>query len=195
MSVTAVSWGTSSRWSARRRHVHSTRRREFLARGLFLAKAIQPDDFGALARLRRLFLVFGGRGGNRQGGGRGDCRKAWRRCLSGGIGRLELQAELHRRVEEALDGIERNHQTLGNAAERQADLETILRYHQIPELVLKNDRHFHRILRQQPRRKPHALRGGQKRDEEMMFPGQAVLGGVGQYTAQHPSQRVARQHI
>src|SRR3984893_6232099 len=114
--------------------------RGFLARGLFLAEAIQPPDFGALARLCRLFLVFGGRGGDRHGRGRGDCRKVCRWCLSRGIGWLELQAELHRRVEEALDGIERNHETLGDAAERQADLKTILGHHQVPELVLKNDR-------------------------------------------------------
>ena len=50
------------------RHVHSTLVAWiFRARGLFLAKAIKPHDFGALARLCRLFLVFGGRGGNGAG--------------------------------------------------------------------------------------------------------------------------------
>jgi hypothetical protein len=34
--------------------------RGFLARGLFLAEAIQPHDFGALARLCRLVLVLSG---------------------------------------------------------------------------------------------------------------------------------------
>src|ERR1700674_4947102 len=29
----------------------------------------------------------------------------------------------------------------------------------------------------------------------MMLTGQAVLGGVGQYAAKHPAQRVARQHV
>ncbi len=29
----------------------------------------------------------------------------------------------------------------------------------------------------------------------MMLPGQAVLGGIGQDPAQHPAQRVARQHV
>src|ERR1700694_2198517 len=111
----------------------------FLARGLFLAEAIQPHAFGALARLCRRFRVWGGRGGNRHGRGRGDCRKVCRRCLSRGIGWLELQAELHRRVEEALDGIERNHETLGDAAEREADFETVVGHHQVPELVLPDD--------------------------------------------------------
>jgi hypothetical protein len=32
-------------------------------------------------------------------------------------------------------------------------------------------------------------------DEEMMFAGQAVLGGVGQHAAQHAAQRVARQDV
>ena len=40
---------------------------------------------------------------------------------------------------------------------------------------------------------PSAVR--QKGDEEMMLAGQAVLGGVGQHPAQHPAQRVARQHV
>jgi hypothetical protein len=105
------------------------------------------------------------------------------------------QAELHRRVEEALDGIERNHQALRDAAERQPDFKAVLGHHQVPELVLENDRHFFRILREQPRRQFDALRGGKKRNEEMMLPGQAVLGGVDQYAAQHSAQRVTRQHI
>ena len=56
-----------------------------------------------------------------------------------------------------LIGVERNHQPLGDAAERQADLEAILGHHQVPELVLQDDRHLFRILRQQPRRQLHAV--------------------------------------
>ena len=83
----------------------------------------------------------------------------------------------------------------GTAAERQADLETILRHHQIPELMLQNDRHLFRILRQKPRRQLYAIGGGQEGDEEMMLAGQAVFGSVGQHAAQHPAQRVTRQHV
>jgi hypothetical protein len=61
--------------------------------------------------------------------------------------------------------------------------------------MLKNDGHFFRILGQQPRRKLDALGGGQKGNEEMMFPGQAMLGCIDQYAPQHPAQRVARQHV
>jgi len=45
------------------------------------------------------------------------------RCFHAALGRLELQAELHRGIEEALDRAERHHQAFRNAAERQADLE------------------------------------------------------------------------
>jgi len=90
-----------------------------------------------------------------------------------------LQSELYRRIEEALDRRERYHQPLGDAAERQTDLETILCHHQVPELMLQDDRHLFRILRQKPRRQLHAVGGGQEGDEEMMLARQAVFGGVG----------------
>jgi hypothetical protein len=74
---------------------------DFWRVGLFLAEAIQPHHFGALARLCRRVLIFRGsnwtRCGNRQGGRRRGGRnrgKVGCRCL-GGIGRIELQAELH----------------------------------------------------------------------------------------------------
>ena len=68
-------------------------------------------------------------------------------------------------------------------------------HHQIPELVLQDDGHLFRILRQQPWRNIHAFGGGQEGDEEMVLAGQAMLGGVGQHAAQHATQRIARQHI
>src|SRR5258707_14999152 len=61
--------------------------------------------------------------------------------------------------------------------------------------MLEDDRHLLRILRQQPRRKLHALGGRQEGDEEMVLAGEPVLGGIGQYTAQHAAQRVARQYV
>src|SRR6267142_5570906 len=81
---------------------------KLFAPGLFLAEAIQPHDFGALARLRRLVLILLDRRGYRHGRWGRGCRKVRRRCLGRGIGWLELQAELHRGVKEALDGVERN---------------------------------------------------------------------------------------
>src|SRR5438045_2154966 len=57
--------------------------------------------------------------------------------------------------------------------------------------MLEDDRHLLRILRQQPRRKLHALGGRQEGDEEMVLAREPVLGGIGQYTAQHPAQRRA----
>src|SRR5258708_36209323 len=61
--------------------------------------------------------------------------------------------------------------------------------------MLEDDRHLLRILRQQPRRKLHALGGRQEGDEEMVLAGEPVLGGIGQYTAEDPAQRVARQYV
>jgi hypothetical protein len=106
-----------------------------------------------------------------------------------------LQAELHGRIEKALDGGKGNHQPLGDAAERQPDLEAIFRHHQVPELVLQDDGHLLRILREQARRKPYAVRLRQEGDEEMMLARQSVLGSVAQHATEHSAQRVARQHV
>ena len=68
-------------------------------------------------------------------------------------------------------------------------------HRQVPELVLEDDRHLFRILRQQPRRQLHALGLRHEGDEEMMLARQAMLGGIGQHLAQHAAQRVAGQHV
>ena len=44
-----------------------------------------------------------------------------------GLGRLELEAELHRGIEKAGDRLERHRQPFRHAAERQADLEGLVR--------------------------------------------------------------------
>ena len=57
--------------------------------------------------------------------------------LAGGLpDLLELQAELHGWIEEAFDRGERHGQPFRNAAEGHANLETVLRDRQVPELVL-----------------------------------------------------------
>src|SRR6478735_852301 len=168
----------------------------------FLAEAIQPHDLGALARLRRLFGLLAGRRGNGGcRGGNGECgrgsrqiRRRRRIACRRTVDRLELQPELYRGIEEALDRTEWNGQPLWNAAERQSDLEAIFRNLEVPELVLQDDCHLLRILREQPRRQLDALGPGQKGDEEMVFARQAMRGGVGQYPPQHATQRVARQY-
>jgi len=79
-----------------------------------------------------------------------------------------------------------DHHALGDAAERQADLKPILGHRQVPELVLKDDRHSSPDTGANSRGDsftPSAC--GQKGDEEMMVSGQAVLGGVGQNAAQY----------
>src|SRR5262245_24144814 len=83
---------------------------------LLLAETIEPHDLGSFARRRRrLRFVGGGRGRHGhwradRGRGRGGWQ-LWRRRfrLDGRIGRLELQAELHRWIEEALDRMEWHH--------------------------------------------------------------------------------------
>src|ERR1700733_3073155 len=97
---------------------------------LLFAETVEPHDFAAAA------LFLGRRLCRRSmGGGRIDlfdrCR-GWRR--SGCLGRLawllgrllveglELEAELHRRIEERRHRVERHRQALRNTAKRQADL-------------------------------------------------------------------------
>ncbi len=109
---------------------------------------------------------------------------------------LELQAELHRRVEKAGDRLERNAELFRNAAERQADLEGALGHGQIPELVLQDDGHLLGILHAQPLRHPHALGVGVERDIEMVVAGQAfLLGRVREHGADHAAQRLLGQKI
>ena len=110
--------------------------------------------------------------------------------------RLELQRELHGRVGESLDRLERHDQPLSHAAERQADLERLVGHLEVPELMLQDDRHLLRILRAQPVRQPDALGGGVEGDEEMMLAGHAlVLAGFGQHVADHAAQRLLDQNV
>src|SRR5579872_647891 len=121
-----------------------------------LAEAIEPYDLAAALAVRA------GRR-RRPGSGQGiDLVRfgAWPLPRSGGIriaggfrlGGLELESELHRRIEERRDRIERDRQSLRDAAERQPDRERVVVDRKIPELILQDDRHLFRVLR------PHALR-------------------------------------
>src|SRR5262249_8497734 len=58
---------------------------------------------------------------------------------------FELQAKLHRRIEEPFHRREGHGQPLRHAAERHADLEAALGHHEIPELVLQDDGHLRGI--------------------------------------------------
>src|SRR5690606_37124339 len=62
--------------------------------------------------------------------------------------RVELQAELHRRVEKALDGGKGDDQRLGLAVEAEADFEGAFADLEVPELVLDDDGHFLVVLAQ-----------------------------------------------
>ena len=109
--------------------------------------------------------------------------------------RLELQRELHRRIDEGLHGAERNEQPFRHAVEGQADLEGMLGDREIPELVLEDDRHILRILVHQPRRNPDARRLGGEGDVEMVLAGKAGLGHFGEHFAQDAAKRVLREDV
>src|SRR6185437_3846392 len=163
---------------------------------LLLAKAIQPNDLGAFAGLLRLAFLFGGRLDGSDGAG--NCRGgqfSFRNLVHRILGSFELQAELYRGIEEVLDRLEGHHEPFGNSAEGEPDFEAILRHREIPELMLQDDRHLFRILREQPRRDFYAFGVGNEGDEEMMLSGQTMLCGVGQNAAQHATQSVARQNV
>ena len=108
---------------------------------------------------------------------------------------LELQSELHRRIEEAVDRRKRNDELFGDAAEGKPDLEALLVYAQVPKLMLQDDGHLFRILRPQPVGNPHALGMGVEGDVKMMVARQAFLGGVGEHAAHHAAQRLLGQKI
>ena len=117
-----------------------------------------PESMASCASTR-LFRRRSGERGRSRGGRKVLCGHLGSVRYGLRIRRFKLQTELHGRIEEALDGAERNHEAFRNPAERQPDLEPVVRYHQIPELVLQDDRHLLRILRQQPRRQFYAFGG------------------------------------
>jgi hypothetical protein len=109
---------------------------------------------------------------------------------------LELQAELHRRIEESADRLEWNAELFRNAAERQPNLEAAFAHRQIPVLVLQNDGHLLGILHAQPFRHAHALGLGVERDVEMVVARQAfLLDGLAEHAAHHAAQRLLGQEI
>ena len=108
---------------------------------------------------------------------------------------LELQAELHRRVEEAVDRLERHRELFRNSAERQADLELVVADFQIPELVLEDDGHLLRILPEQPLGNAHAIGLGGEGDVEMVLARQALFDGVDEHAAHYAAQRLLGQEI
>src|SRR5215471_21641992 len=137
--------------------------RRLATRGrLFLAKAVEPHDLtatlrlvGVRVRLRLRRFRIGGDGHRHAGLRRGlVLRRRARRVaalarrsalvrlpglldllLGFGVRHFfELQAKLHRRIEEAFHRREGHGQPLRHAAERHANLEATLGHHEIPEL-------------------------------------------------------------
>ena len=103
-----------------------------------------------------------------------DIRRRWAFLALGDF--FELQAELHRRIEEAVDRLERHAEPFRNAAERQADLEAALGHLQIPELMLQDDGHLVRDIARAAGPTAARLGVGVERNVEMMIARQALLG-------------------
>ena len=166
-------------------------------RGLFLAEAIQPHHFGALARLGRLVLAFGG--GLGAATGRAEGAGTAGRFAAGASAAASAGSNCR---PNCTDGSKKlliaSNGTTSRSGMPPNDRPTSKRSSvttRSQNWCCRMIGHLFRILRQQPRRQLHALGGGQEGDEEMMLAGQAVLGGVGQHAAQHAAQRVARQHV
>ncbi len=104
--------------------------------------------------------------------GVGGERLAWRRQIAFSRLVVELQAVADARVDEDLDGGERNDKALRDAVERQLHLEAVFRDDQVPEAVLQDDRHLARIFFFETFREDDARSLGQKRNVEMMLAGQ-----------------------
>ena len=134
----------------------------------------------------------------------GKARSRWRRFVGRRgslifrrlvLDRLELESELHGRIVERRERLERHGNAFRHAAERQADLEGLIADGEIPELMLQDDRHFARVLRAHAIGKPHARRHRAERNLEMMIAGQAVLGGIRQNGAHDAAQGGLRQDV
>src|SRR5262249_26684776 len=187
-----------------------------VVRPLLLTETIEANDLPAAGRLVRPLVGGPGRRvgrlrncGDRRRGGRSLvlCRRSRHRAHAGRGGAalrrirdrlgkfLELENELHGGIEKSLDGGERNDEPLGDAPERNADLETVVLDHEVPELVLKDDSHFLGKLSRDPRRHAHAMRAGIEGDVEMVLARQTVFGGVVENGAHDAAKRFAREDV
>ena len=73
---------------------------------------------------------------------------------------------MHGGVLENAHRAERNDEPFRDVVERKTDLEAVLGYGQVPELVLQHDGHFVRILLLEPLRKADARRARIEGDEK-----------------------------
>ena len=122
-----------------------------------------------------------------------DRRRAARRRLR--HARLELEAERHRRIGEAGDRIERHDQSFGLAGEVEVHFERVLGDHQVPELMLQDDRHLVGKAALDRGRNDDPRRVGLERDVEVMVADEAGARSVGEHLAHHGAQRVLHQEV
>ena len=116
-------------------------------------------------------------------------------CLAGIGDDLELDGERHRGILEDLYRRERHQQALGNAVERQPDLEGVLVGGEVPVLVLEDDGHVLGVAGEEAARHPHPRRVGGEGDEEMMLAGQAGARHLGHDLADDAAKRVLGEDV
>src|SRR5687768_11517609 len=106
-----------------------------------------------------------------------------------GLG-LELEREIHRRVDEAGDRGEGYHQPGRRLVEAEPDLEAVVADLQVPEAVLDDDGHLVRKALGEMLRDIDPGRGGLEGDVEMMLAGQRAAGlDLPQHPADDGAQR------
>ena len=114
---------------------------------------------------------------------------------AGRRGRVELHAELHRRIEEAFDGREWIDQRFRNAIKGETDFEGGLGDLEIPILVLDDDRHFLVVLTEQFLAEANAGGARHEGNEEVVVTGKPGLGDFGQNLAHDAAQGFLGENV
>jgi len=107
----------------------------------------------------------------------------------------KLEPELDAWIVECLDLRERNHEPFWNIVEREFDLETLLGYFEVPELMLQDDGHFIRVLFHQAIRYRYARAMGVESDIKVMLAGKTGLCNLLQHGTYDAAQRRLRHNI
>src|SRR5690606_37848470 len=100
-----------------------------------------------------------------------------------------------RRIEEAFHRGEGDEQPFRYPAEGQADLKRRIGDGQIPELMLKDDRHLLRITLAQARGYSYPRGPGGEGDVEMMVAGKTGASRLDQNLAHDAAQRLLDEHV
>ena len=106
-----------------------------------------------------------------------------------------MQAVGHAGIEKHLDRTEWDDEALGDAIERQTNLEPLVIDEQVPEAMLKHDRHLFGVSLLQPRGEGHTWCVGVEGNVKVVLSGQTGLGNLKQHSANDAAQRILRQGL